>query len=170
MADRRTHKRLNTGDTAASGSDGDAEAAAAPIPFDVNVIQNQTLRLQSLFDSARVAYARPWHRLERGLRLNRIRQYVDELGPYTPAEKEQIYQYLQKQLDKKQLNTVRIVSYDPELQKITSIRGFEVRRGEAGAIRCGFVVKKRVDATRRRKDDGAGAGGTTTSDLKSTGE
>ena len=34
-----------------------------------------------LDESARDAFTRPWHRLERGLRLNRLRMYVEQMSP-----------------------------------------------------------------------------------------
>ena len=34
-----------------------------------------------LEDSAREAYSRPWHRLERGLRLNRFRIFIEDIAP-----------------------------------------------------------------------------------------
>ena len=41
-----------------------------------------------LEDGAREAYLRPWHRLERGLRLNRIRLFIEEIAPQFEMSKE----------------------------------------------------------------------------------
>jgi len=98
-----------------------------------------------LEEGAREAYSRPWFRLERGLRLNRLRLFVNEnfgLRGFTPQEMEQVVAYLAKALDKKLLNTAKIVDYDTAKQRITSIKGFEVRRHGEGGIRCGFLKKK----------------------------
>ena len=107
-----------------------------------------------LDESAREAYARPWHRLERGLRLNRLRLYVEEVGPqcsFTKDEKENFFNFLQKALDKKLLNTNKVVNYEPERQKIMCIRGLEVRRIPDGTAKWGFTIKKtKADATRRK--------------------
>jgi len=107
-----------------------------------------------LDESAREAYTRPWHRLERGLRLNRLRLYVEEVGPqcsFTKDEKENFFMYLQKALDKKLLNTNKVVNYEPERQKIMCIRGLEVRRMPDGTAKWGFTIKKtKADATRRK--------------------
>jgi hypothetical protein len=107
-----------------------------------------------LEESARVAYSRPWHRLERGLRLNRIRLYVDDLSQkhqLTKEEKENIFAFLQRALDRKLLNTLKIVVYDTSLQRILSIKGFEIMRMPDGQLKWGFVAKRKTECTRRKK-------------------
>ena len=107
-----------------------------------------------LDESAREAFRRPWHRLERGLRLNRLRMYVEEMSAqcsFTTEEKERFFVFLQNALDRKLLNTHKIVEYLPELQKIKSIKGLEVRRTPNGEAKWGFVRAKKVDGTRRKK-------------------
>jgi hypothetical protein len=110
-----------------------------------------------LEDSAREAYSRPWHRIERGLRLNRLRIFVEEIGPQfqmTLQEKEGFFNFLQKALDKKLLNTLKVVNYDQEKQRITQIRGLEIKRNPEGILKWGFSVKKqRVEGTRKKKKD-----------------
>jgi hypothetical protein len=111
-----------------------------------------------LEDSAREAYSRPWHRIERGLRLNRLRIFVEEVAPQfgmTKEEREGFFIFLQKSLDKKLLNTLKVVIYDQEKQRITQIRGLEIKRNQEGVLKWGFSVKKqRTEATRKkRKED-----------------
>lgn len=107
-----------------------------------------------LDESAREAFRRPWHRLERGLRLNRLRMYMEEMSAqcsFVSEEKERFFAFLQNALDRKLLNTHKIVEYLPELQKIKSIRGLEVRRTPTGEAKWGFVRVKKADGTRRKK-------------------
>jgi hypothetical protein len=110
-----------------------------------------------LEDSAREAYSRPWHRIERGLRLNRLRIFVEEIVPQfdmTSIEKENFFVFLQKALDKKLLNTLKVVIYDQEKQRIIAIRGLEIKRNSEGILKWGFSTKKqRVDGTRKKKRD-----------------
>lgn len=125
--------------------------------------QDETFK-NLLDESAREAYSRPWHRLERGLRLNRLRLYVEEVGPqcsFTVEEKESFFAFLQKALDKKLLNTHKIVNYEPERQKIMCIRGLEVRRMPDGTAKWGFSIRKtKADTTRRKpRSDSAASGG-----------
>lgn len=126
--------------------------------------QDETFK-NLLDESAREAYSRPWHRLERGLRLNRLRLYVEEVGPqcsFTKEEKDAFFGFLQRALDRKLLNTNKIVNYEPERQKIMCIRGLEVRRQPDGVAKWGFTVKKtKTDsaATRRKPRAEGGDGG-----------
>lgn len=109
-----------------------------------------------LEDSALQAYSRPWHRLERGLRLNRLRLFVEEFGSahgLNPSEKELFFKYLQKALDKNQLNTHKIVNYRPEISKIIGIIGLEIRRSADGTVRWGFNAKKKIETKKKKKDD-----------------
>jgi len=110
-----------------------------------------------LDESAREAFRRPWHRLERGLRLNRLRMYVEEMSAqcsFNTEEKNRFFAFLQSALDRKLLNTHKIVEYLPELQKIKSIKGLEVRRLVSGEAKWGFVRAKKADGTRRIRKAG----------------
>lgn len=108
-----------------------------------------------LEDSAREAYSRPWHRIERGLRLNRLRIFIEDVAPQfamSREEKDGFFLFLQKALDKKLLNTLKVVMYDQETQRITAIRGLEIKRTPEGLLRWGFSTKKqKPDATRKKK-------------------
>jgi hypothetical protein len=105
-----------------------------------------------LDESARDAFRRPWHRLERGLRLNRLRMYVEEVSAqcsFVQDEKDRFFAFLQNALDRKLLNTHKIVEYLPELQKIKTIKGLEVRRTPTGEAKWGFIRVKKAEGTRR---------------------
>lgn len=122
-------------------------------------ISTQVDKFKNLLDeSAKQAFARPWHRLERGLRLNRLRLYVDEMAPrcsFNDDEKVRFFNFLQNALDRKLLNTNKIVNYIPEEQKIISIKGLEVKRNVDGSIRWGFTTKKtELNQTRKKNDSG----------------
>jgi hypothetical protein len=127
-----------------------------------NEPQNEIVEPDSSFknlleDSAREAYSRPWHRIERGLRLNRLRIFVEEIAPQfemLSPEKENFFIFLQKALDKKLLNTLKVVNYDQEKQRIITIRGLEIKRNPEGVLKWGFSVKKqRSDGTRKKRRD-----------------
>jgi hypothetical protein len=120
---------------------------------DIN--ENQSTFKNLLEDSAREAYSRPWHRIERGLRLNRLRIFVEDIASQfnmTNDEKENLFIFFQKALDKKLLNTLKVVNYDQEKQRIVTIRGLEIKRNQDGILKWGFSVKKtKTDATRKKK-------------------
>jgi hypothetical protein len=128
----------------------------------INEPENEIVKQDDTFktlldDSAREAYSRPWHRIERGLRLNRLRIFVEEIAPQfqmTVQEKENFFIFLQKALDKKLLNTLKVVNYDQDTQKITTIRGLEIKRNNEGILKWGFSAKKqRTDTTRKKRRD-----------------
>jgi hypothetical protein len=80
--------------------------------------------------------------------------YVEEMSAqcsFVTEEKERFFVFLQNALDRKLLNTHKIVEYLPELQKIKSIKGLEVRRTPNGEAKWGFVRAKKADGTRRKK-------------------
>jgi len=123
-----------------------------------------------LEDSAREAYTRPWHRIERGLRLNRLRIFVEDISPQydmTKEDKDSLFLFLQKALDKKLLNTLKIVNYDQETQRITMIKGLEIKRADVtpegilpkdalpkSELKWGFSAKKpKTIETRKRKKE-----------------
>lgn len=106
------------------------------------------------------AYRRPWHRLERGLRLNRLRAFVaDETAriKLTQFESAQLLVLLQKALDKKCLNSKTTVIYDSDEEKIKEIKGLVSHRDSDGIIKYKFLEKK-TGITMRRKRPGGGPG------------
>ena len=109
-----------------------------------------------LEDSAKEAYSRPWHRIERGLRLNRLRLFVEDISlqfHMTQDEKDAFFIYLQKALDKKLLNTLKVVQYDQETQRIKSIRGLELKRNTENILKWTISAKKKPDGTRKKKQE-----------------
>lgn len=103
--------------------------------------------------SARDAYSRAWHRIERGLRLNRMRIFIQDVSEqYMMTEKERsaLFDYLQDLLDKKHLNTLKVVIYDQTAQRIVTIKGLDLKRTEDGILMWDFNTKK-VQTTRKKK-------------------
>jgi hypothetical protein len=74
----------------------------------------------------------------------------------TKEEKDNFFIYLQKALDKKLLNTLKVVLYNQETQRITTIKGLELSRLPDGNMKWAFTTKKpRVEGvgTRKKKKD-----------------
>lgn len=106
--------------------------------------------------NASEAYKRPWHRLERGLRLNRIRKFVDgekERLNLSDDDAEYLKQRLEKALDKKLLNSKTSVVYDMEKEEIQEIKGLVYHRTAEGRVLSNIVDKKSV--TFRKKPTAA---------------
>ena len=104
-----------------------------------------------LDDGAKEAYKRQWFRIERGLRLNRLRLYIEQLAPehkMTEKEKKSLFLFFQESLDNKLLNTLKVVQYDPEKQQITGIKGFEMERTD-GVLSWRLATKKIKEKTEK---------------------
>jgi hypothetical protein len=102
------------------------------------------------------AYTRPWHRLERGLRLNRLRMFSkDEADKFHLEEKDNValLSLLTKALDKKLLNSKTTVVYDQEQQKILEIKGLSLHTLAAGAVQFQFNERKPIGTLKKKRDD-----------------
>ena len=99
------------------------------------------------------AYKRPWHKLEKGLRLNRLQKFVDEEAEklvLLDSEKLNLKQQIQKAHDKKMLTSKNAVVYDQDEQKIKEIKGL-VMHTNAEGVRTFQVLEKRNAVTLRKK-------------------
>ena len=103
--------------------------------------------------NASEAYKRPWHRLERGLRLNRIRKFIEtETTRMSLAHHdiEHLTNLLHRALDKKMLNSKTCVVYDPEKEEIQEIKGLVYHKAADGRI-MSQIIEKKSGVTFRRK-------------------
>ncbi len=110
--------------------------------------------LKFLESNSEDAYTRPWHRLERGLRLNRLRRFADEEAArfqLQDDEKQALNTLLSKALDKKQLNSKSIVNYDESEQKILEIKGLVFHKQADGKVVVQFAERK--TGTMRKKPE-----------------
>lgn len=110
--------------------------------------------LQKLLDNeATTAYKKPWHRLERGLRVNRIRQFCQEMKEtrkLKPSEVASLFTLLIKALDKKGLNSKTEVLYDMETEKITEIKHLVMHQNADGDVLFQLVEKRNSVTFRKR--------------------
>lgn len=100
------------------------------------------------------AYRRQWHRLERGLRLNRLRKFSEEEAErlhLSEGEKTALYNLLLKSLDKRLLNSKTAVIYDQEQEKITEIKGLVMHRTSEGTVLFQLLDKQKGVTFRRKK-------------------
>jgi len=110
--------------------------------------------LQFLDQDAGGAYKRQWHRLERGLRLNRLRKFSDEEAErlhLSESEKLSLYTLLSKSLDKKLLNSKTAVIYDQEKETITEIKGLVMHRNSEGIVLFQLLDKQKAVTFRKKK-------------------
>ena len=99
------------------------------------------------------AFRRPWHRLERGLRMNRLRLFSDEEAKrlhLSEQEKNNLFVLLNKSLEKKLLNSKTAVVYDMEEEKIKEIKGLVTHRNSAGETLFLLLDRRNAVTFRRR--------------------
>jgi hypothetical protein len=132
-----------------------SDLSGARVRTDYAVNEN----LQRLLDSeANTAYKKPWHRLERGLRINRIRQFCQDMKEkrqLQQTETDALFALLIKALDKKALNSKTAVIYDVDEEKITEIKHLVMHQNADGILFQ--IVEKRNAVTFRKKSSTATA-------------
>lgn len=110
--------------------------------------------LQFLDQDAGGAYKRQWHRLERGLRLNRLRKFSDEESQrlhLSDVEKNHLYSLLSKSLERRLLNSKTAVIYDQEKEAITEIKGLIMHRNSEGTVLFQLLDKQKAVTFRKKK-------------------
>ena len=127
-------------------------APVAPVPVPAPAVHQESFgenpNLVSFLDTnASDAFRRPWHRLERGLRLNRIRLFIasekTKLNLSDP-DTDYLTNLLHKSLDKKLLNSKSAVVYNVEAQEIQEIKGLVYHTTSEGRVLSQIVEKKGV--------------------------
>jgi hypothetical protein len=110
--------------------------------------------LQRLIESeATTAYQKPWHRLERGLRLNRLRLFTDEMGAQRglkDTERAALLALLTKALDKKLLNSKTAVEYDADTERIKEIKPLVMHQSATGEVLFQLLEKRNAVTFRKR--------------------
>lgn len=132
-----------------------SDISGEPIDYSVN----ESLE-QFLMTGANSAYKRPWHRLERGLRLNRLRLFVEEMAGrrgLKPTEQSALLATLTKALDKKILNSKTAVTYDPDSERITEIKPLVMHQNAAGEVLFQLLERRNAVTFRRRTSGTTGA-------------
>lgn len=123
------------------------------LPRNTVSFESDTL-LNFLDQDAGNAYKRQWHRLERGLRLNRIRKFSEEEGKrlnLSDGERQNLNTLLTKSLDKKLLNSKTAVIYDQEKEAITEIKGLVMHRNAEGTVLFQLLDKQKAITFRKKK-------------------
>lgn len=99
------------------------------------------------------AFKKPWHRLERGLRLNRLRAFAESMATargLKPTEQAALLDILTRALDRKALNSKLAVTYDPEKEQITEIKSLVMHQNAAGEVLF-KILERRSGVTFRKK-------------------
>jgi hypothetical protein len=124
----------------------DAPAVTLPIqPQEKEAFGENPNLVSFLETNANDAFRRPWHRLERGLRLNRIRLFISSEKSklnLSDADTDYLTNLLHKSLDKKLLNSKSAVVYSVDAQEIQEIKGLVYHTTAEGRVLSQIVEKK----------------------------
>ena len=101
-----------------------------------------------------VAFKKPWHRLERGMRLNRLRLFVETMKDSKGLQENEataLLQLLTKSLEKKLLNSKNAVVYDVDTEKILEVKNLVMHQRADGSYVFQLLDKPIRNSTTMRK-------------------
>lgn len=101
-----------------------------------------------------VAFKKPWHRLERGMRLNRLRFFVENMKDSKGLQENEataLLQLLTKSLEKKLLNSKNAVVYDIDSEKILEVKNLVMHQKADGSYVFQLLDKPIRNAITMRK-------------------
>jgi hypothetical protein len=104
---------------------------------------------------AGLAYKKPWHRLEPGLRLNRLRFFVEKFAlarSLKPTESASLLQVLKDAFYKKLLNSKTSIIYDIEKEEIVEIKPLIMHQNAQGECLFKLVEPRKAVTFRKRPD------------------
>jgi len=108
---------------------------------------------QFLTNDADNALKRQWHKLERGLRIGRIREFVareTQRVPLNAEDSDALFKLLINGLDRKMLSSKAAVAYDCVTEQITEIKGLTAHTSANGRTKYQLVEKKAGTTLKRR--------------------
>jgi hypothetical protein len=114
---------------------------------------NENLQ-EMLKKESEIAFKKPWHRLERGMRLNRLRLFSENMKDTKGLKEEEttaLLNLLTKSLDKKLLNSKNSVVYDIEEEKILEIKNLVMHQNADGSYVFQMLDKPIRNAITMRK-------------------
>lgn len=138
---------------------GSSDGSPAPAPAQVDSYGMNTSLVNFLDLNASQAYKRRWHLLERGLRLNRLSNFITsekEKLNLSDADTDYLTNVLHKALDKKLLNSKVTVVYDIDKEEIQEIRGLVYHKTADGRV-LSQIVEKKAGVTFRKPHTKRGA-------------
>jgi hypothetical protein len=108
---------------------------------------------QTLNNDAVNALKRPWHKLERGLRIGRLREYVareTEKMKLCDEDSQALFKLLCVGLDRKMLSSKAAVTYDHEKEQITEVKGLVSHSAATGRTKYQLLEKKATGTQKKR--------------------
>ena len=116
------------------------------------VAEKQEKQMTDLFaaEAASVSLTKPWLRLERGIRMQKLRTFADNYEGLSIDDKDNLYKYLVRANDSKLLNTKQQIQY--EHGSIQTIKGLKIIRTGDPTVQATFKIET-VRATKRNTSE-----------------
>jgi len=114
---------------------------------------NENLQ-EMLKKESEIAFKKPWHRLERGMRLNRLRLFAESMKDSKGLQESEVVSLLTlltRSLDKKLLNSKNSVVYDMENERILEIKSLVMHQKADGSYIFQMLDKPLRNAVTMRK-------------------
>lgn len=126
--------------------------ATATASASAAVAEKQEQQMTDLFaaEAASVSLTKPWLRLERGIRMQKLRTFADNFEGLGAEDKDNLYKYLVRANDSKLLNTKQQIQY--EHGSIQSIKGLKIIRTGDPSAPATFKIEMHR-ATKRNSSD-----------------
>jgi len=108
---------------------------------------------KTLSNDAENSLKRPWHKLERGLRIGRLREFVareTERLKMDADDSDALFKLLLKALDRKLLNSKAAVTYEIEQEHITEIKGLVSHTTALNKTKFQILEKKPAATQKKR--------------------
>jgi len=103
--------------------------SSSPLDF----LQNMEKGMDAFFTSEnKNTLKRPWIKLDRALKMDRVRAFANEYKDITADEKPRLTQCLLSALDRGLLKTRLIINYNTETCKIDEIKGLTIQTTDTG--------------------------------------
>ena len=110
---------------------------------------------QFLSQDAGNALKRPWHKLERGLRIGRLRDFVareTQRISLNAEDSDALFKLLLKGLDRKLLSSKAAVTYDHDTEQILEVKGLISHTTATGSTKFQLIEKKSGTQKKRVKE------------------
>lgn len=137
--------------------------------FTAQLTRNTSTFVNFLTKEADDAYKRPWHRLEKGLRMNRLRLFSENEAKrldLSAVEKEELLQHLLKAHEKKLLTSKNNVVYDIDTQQIKEIKNLIMHKNADGRMLFQLLEKKNAVTFRKKAGSAAATAATTATETE----
>ena len=104
-----------------------------------NNIENPPNNIEETKPLCNVLYNRPWNKLEKMVKLNRFKDYINNQNEWSNKEKNKAYKTIEKVVEFNYLNKASDVDYDKDVGKINTIKKLNININEKGERKFSII-------------------------------